>query len=223
MSSPLVPTASSRIRSGTPAGSPTRNLAAMPAPQWFFRFMYDRESTAWGRRRDQPEHRELVEQAVDELAKVVVSPGPVADLGRGPGAHTLALAWRVTTSLVSTGHHGWSRSRGHEPPATVSTPCSSCMKSDPIRSRSRTSRSERSSRDSSSSTSGILPISSPRSAAASGEGGHLSITAPARDSTPATSQNLYWRLRTAFYVHVPGVVHFYDTSSFPPPPSRNRA
>ncbi len=66
----------------------------MPAPHWFFRFMYDRESAAWGRRRDEPEHRELVERTVDEFAHVVAAPGPVSDLGCGPGAHTLALARR---------------------------------------------------------------------------------------------------------------------------------
>jgi hypothetical protein len=41
------------------------------------------------------------------------------------------------------------------------------------------------------------------------------ITAPARDGTPLTSQNLYWRLRAACYHRVPGVVRFYDTSSLP--------
>jgi SAM-dependent methyltransferase len=46
-------------------------------------------------------------------------------------------------------------------------------------------------------------------------GGHLLITAPARDSTPLTSQNLYWRLRAACYQRVPGVVRFYDTNSLP--------
>lgn len=44
-------------------------------------------------------------------------------------------------------------------------------------------------------------------------GGHLLITAPARDHASVTTQNLYWRLRTAFYLSVPGVVSFYDTSS----------
>jgi hypothetical protein len=39
------------------------------------------------------------------------------------------------------------------------------------------------------------------------------ITAPARDSTPLTSPNLYWRLRAACYHLVPGVVRFYDTNS----------
>ena len=66
----------------------------MPAPRWFFRFMYDRESAAWERRRNEPEHRELVERTAGELADVVAPPGPVADLGCGPGAHALALARR---------------------------------------------------------------------------------------------------------------------------------
>ncbi|HYX58944.1 MAG TPA: methyltransferase domain-containing protein, partial [Streptosporangiaceae bacterium] len=46
-------------------------------------------------------------------------------------------------------------------------------------------------------------------------GGHLLITAPARDSTSLTSQSLYWRLRAACYQLVPGVVRFYDTNSLP--------
>src|SRR5487761_1809365 len=52
------PTTSSRIVSATPAGSRTRSVAAMPAPHWFFRFMYDRESAAWERRRDEPGGKE---------------------------------------------------------------------------------------------------------------------------------------------------------------------
>jgi SAM-dependent methyltransferase len=46
-------------------------------------------------------------------------------------------------------------------------------------------------------------------------GGHLLITAPARDSTALKSQNLYWRLRAACYQLVPGIVRFYDTNSLP--------
>ena len=42
----------------------------MPAPHWFFRFMYDREKAAWERRRDEPEHRELVERTADELTGI---------------------------------------------------------------------------------------------------------------------------------------------------------
>ena len=66
----------------------------MTAPRWFFRFMCDRESAAWERRCDEPEHREAVKRIADELANVVAPPGPVADLGCGPGAHALALARR---------------------------------------------------------------------------------------------------------------------------------
>jgi len=54
--------------------------------------MYDRESAAWEQRRDEPEHRGLAKRIADELANVVAPPGPVADLGCGPGAHALALA-----------------------------------------------------------------------------------------------------------------------------------
>jgi SAM-dependent methyltransferase len=90
----LVPDDQFTDRSETPAGSRTRSVGAMPAPRWFWRFMYDRESAAWERRRDEPEHRELVERTADELANVVAPPGPVADLGCGPGAHALALARR---------------------------------------------------------------------------------------------------------------------------------
>jgi hypothetical protein len=42
----------------------------MTAPRWFFRFMYDRESAAWERRRDEPEQHELVKQIAAELANV---------------------------------------------------------------------------------------------------------------------------------------------------------
>jgi hypothetical protein len=41
------------------------------------------------------------------------------------------------------------------------------------------------------------------------------ITAPARDGTPLTSPNLYWRLRAACYHRVPGVIRFYYTNSLP--------
>src|SRR3954453_5029821 len=64
------------------------------APRWFWRFMYDRESASWERRRDEPENRELVERTADEFCAFVAPPGPVVDLGCGPGAHTRALARR---------------------------------------------------------------------------------------------------------------------------------
>ncbi len=44
-------------------------------------------------------------------------------------------------------------------------------------------------------------------------GGHLLLTAPARDSASLTSQDLYWRLRAGCYRLVPGVVRFYDTDA----------
>src|SRR5439155_16802356 len=44
-------------------------------------------------------------------------------------------------------------------------------------------------------------------------GGHLLITAPARDSTSITSENLYWRLRAACYHLVRGAARFHDTNS----------
>ena len=55
----------------------------MTAPHWFFRFMYDRESAARERRRDEPEHRELVKGIADELANVVAPPGPWPTLAAG--------------------------------------------------------------------------------------------------------------------------------------------
>jgi SAM-dependent methyltransferase len=42
-------------------------------------------------------------------------------------------------------------------------------------------------------------------------GGHVLITAPARDRRSLASQNLYWRLRAACSHLVPG----YDTNSLP--------
>src|SRR4051812_9500774 len=60
----LLP-AGHRPRPDRPRGDPAlhqalpRSVAAVPAPHWFFRFMYDRESAAWERRRYEPEHREL--------------------------------------------------------------------------------------------------------------------------------------------------------------------
>lgn len=56
--------------------------------------MYDRESAALERLHDQPDHREVDEMTVETLASVVAQPGPMADLGCGPGPHTLGLARR---------------------------------------------------------------------------------------------------------------------------------
>ena len=196
------------------SGSRARIVAAMPAPRWFFRFMYDRESAAWERRRDEPEHRELVERTADELANVVAPPGPVVDLGCGPGAHALALARRGYDVLGVDGSPRMvevarTRAARDEVDATfevhdVSAPLGFAAAS----------------------LGGVLAIlvlqHLPHPGAFIAEirrclrpGGHLLITAPARDDTPLKSPNLYWRLRAACYHVVPGVVRFYDTSSLP--------
>ena len=186
----------------------------MPAPRWFFRFMYDRESAAWARRRDEPEHRELVERIAGELASVVAPPGPVADLGCGPGAHALALA-----------------RRGYDVAGVDGSPRMVAV------ARARAALDEAGAtfevhdvgaplRFADASLGGVLAIHVlqhlPDPAAFLAEirrclrpGGHLVITAPARDDTPLTSQRLYWRLRAACYHLVPGVVRFYDTSTLP--------
>ena len=186
----------------------------MPAPRWFWRFMYARGSAAGERRRDGPEHRELVERTADELANVVAPPGPVADLGCGPGAHALALARRGYDVVGVDGSPRMVEVAGaraardqvdatflvHDVAAPLPFPAASLG--------------------------GALAIlvlqHLPRPAAFVAEiarclrpGGHLLITAPARDSASLTSQNLYWRLRAACYHRVPGVVRFYDTGSLP--------
>jgi SAM-dependent methyltransferase len=186
----------------------------MAAPRWFFRFVYDRESAAWERRRDEPGHRALVERVAGELADVVAPPGPVADLGCGPGAHALALA-----------------RRGYDVAGVDGSP------------RMVEVARARAARDQAGVTFGVHDVSAPLGFADASlggvlailvvqhlphpaafiaeirrclrPGGYLLITAPARDSTSLTSQNLYWRLRAACYQLVPGVVRFYDTNSLP--------
>jgi SAM-dependent methyltransferase len=186
----------------------------MPAPHWFFRFMYDRESAAWERRRDEPEHRELVERTIDELASVVGPPGPVADLGCGPGAHALALA---------LARRGYDVVGVDGSPRMVEVARARAARDDVDATfdvhdvGARLSFAD-------ASLGGVLAIlllqHIPLPAAFMAEirrclrpGGHLLVTAPARDKRSFTSQNLYWRLRTACYLHVPGIVRFYDPNS----------
>ena len=139
-----------------------------------------------------------------------LSPTSAAGLAR-TRSHSHGAA---TTSSVSTGQLAWSRSRGHEPHTTGSTPGSSFT----------TSSAPLGFPDAS--LGGVLTIlvlqHLPHPAAFIAEirrclrpGGHLLITAPSRNSTSLTTHNLYWWLRTAFYLHVPGVVRFYDTNSLP--------
>ena len=184
----------------------------MPAPHWFFRFLYDRESAAWARRRDEPQHRALVERTANQLATVVPPPGPVADLGCGPGAHGLALARRGYDVIGIDGS-----------PRMVEV------------ARTRAARDELDARFvvgdvgaplpfPDASLGGVLAILVVQHLPDPGAfiadirrclrpGGHLLVTAPARNRASRTSQNLYWRLRTACYVHVPGLVRFSDASS----------
>ena len=181
-------------RIGTPAGSRTRTIAAMPAPRWFFRFMYDRESAAWARRRNEPEHRELVERTtVSSRAwwpRLDLSPTSAAVLAR--------TRWHsrgaVTTSWASTGRLAWSRSRGHQPRDEVGARFGVHDISGPLRFADA-------------GLGGVLAIlvlqHLPHPAALLAEirrclrpGGHLLITAPACDSTSRTSQNLHWRLHS---------------------------
>ena len=201
-------------RIGNPRGGRTRSVAAMPAPHWFFRVMYDRESAAWQRRRDEPGQRELVERTADELASVVAPPGPVADLGCGPGAHALALARR-----------GYDVAGIDGSPRMVQVARTRAAR-DKVNASFDVGDVRAPLRFADASLGGVLAIlvvqHLPHPAAFIAEirrclrpGGHLLITAPARDSTSLTSQNLYWRLRAACYQRVPGVVRFYDTNSLP--------
>lgn len=196
----------------TPAASRTRRVAVIPAPHWFFRFVYDRESAAWERGCDRSEQRALVERIADELANVVAAPGPIADLGCGPGAHALALARRGYDVVGVDGSPRMvevARARAARDDvgatfelADLSAPL--CFAD--------------------ASLGGVLAMlvvqHLPRPATFIAEirrclrpGAHLLITAPTRDRTSLTSQNLYWRLRAACYHLVPGVVRFYDPNS----------
>lgn len=189
-----------------------RSLAAVPAPGWFFRFVYDRESAAWGRRRDEPQHRELVERTVDELAGVVAAPGPVADLGCGPGAHALALARRGYDVVGVDGS-----------PRMVEQARARAAR-DRIDASFDVHDVSRPLRFADASLGGVLAIlvlqHLARPAPLVAEirrclrpGGHVLITAPVRDGTSPTTQSPYWRLRAACYQRVPAVVRFYDAES----------
>lgn len=185
----------------------------MPAPRWFFRFMYDRESAALERLHDQPDHREVDEMTVETLASVVAQPGAVADLGCGPGPHALGLA-----------------RRGYDVVGIDGSP------------RMIKVARERAARDGVDATFRVADLSKPLCFADASLGGvlavlvvqhlpdpagfvaqirrclrsdgHLLIRAPARWSgAPSVRRSTYYRLRAAFYTHVPGLVDFYDLDS----------
>jgi SAM-dependent methyltransferase len=175
--------------------------------------MYDRESAALARQHDQPDHREVDETTVDALASVVEQPGPVADLGCGPGPHTLGLARRGFDVIGVDGS-----------PRMIEV------------------ARERAARDGVDATFRVDDLSKPLCFADASLGGvlailvvqhlpdpagfvaeirrclrpdgHLLIRAPARASGASrVRRSLYYRLRAAFYTHVPGLVDFYDMDS----------
>src|SRR5260370_35566900 len=172
--------------------------------------MYAGEGAAWEGGREEPEHRELVERTADELANVVAPPGPIADLGCGPGAHALALARRGYDVVGVDGSPrmveiAWTRAARDKVDATFDV--------HDVRAPLRFADA---------SLGGVLAIlvlqHLPHPAPFIAEiqrclrpGGHLLLTAPARHRTSLTSQNLYWRLRAACYCPRPGVLRFYCT------------
>jgi SAM-dependent methyltransferase len=174
--------------------------------------MYDRESAAWGRRRDEPQHREVVERTIGELAAVVAPPGPVADLGCGPGAHALALARRGYDVVGLDGSPGMVEvARARAATDEVGAAFAVHDVSGPLPFADA-------------SLGGVLAIlvvqhlADPAAFVAEigrclRPGGYLVLTAPARDGGSPTTQRRYWRLRAACYQRVPGIVRFHDAGS----------
>jgi SAM-dependent methyltransferase len=174
--------------------------------------MYDRESMSWERRRDEPVHRELVERTADELCTFVAPPGPVADLGCGPGAHARALARRayeVTGLDGSPRMVDVARDRAARDSLDVAYEVADVGTRLPFADGS---------------LGGVLAIlviqhlADPASFVTEirrclRPGGHLLLTAPDRQVVPPTTGSLYWRLRAVTYTRVPGMCRFYDRDS----------
>jgi SAM-dependent methyltransferase len=174
--------------------------------------MYDRESASWERRRDEPVHRELVERTADELCTFVAPPGPIADLGCGPGAHARALARRgyeVTGLDGSPRMVDVARDRAARDNLDVAYEVADVAARLPFGDGS---------------LGGVLAIlviqHLPDAASFVTEirrclrpGGHLLLTAPDRQVAPLTTGSLYWRVRTVTATRVPGIIRFYDHDS----------
>lgn len=189
-----------------------RKVTAVPAPQWFWRFMYDRESAAWGRRRDEPEHRRLVERTVAQLTTVVAPPGPVADLGCGPGAHAVELARRGydvvgidgSARMVEVARNRAARDnvkatfKVHDVTAPLDFPDRSLAGAISILLLQHLREPGRFLAD-------LRRCLQP--------GGHLLITAPSPDRSSQSSPSRYWRLRASLAQNLPGFVRFYDRRS----------
>jgi len=174
--------------------------------------MYDRESASWERRRDEPKHRELVERTADQLARFVPPPGPVADLGSGPGTHARALASRgyaVTGLDGSSRMVAVARDRAARDHLNVTFEVADVSKRLPFADGSLGAALA------------ILVIQhldDPATLIAEirrclRPGGLLLLTAPDRRIAPLTTGNLYWRLRAAFARRVPGMIRFYDVAA----------
>ncbi|MCC5953159.1 MAG: class I SAM-dependent methyltransferase, partial [Acidimicrobiia bacterium] len=164
----------------------------MPAPSWFFRFVYDRESAALARRHDSPQVQVVVERTVAQLANVVAPPGPVADLGCGPGPHACGLARRGYDVVGVDGSPRMverARARADRDGLPVTFEVHDVTQPLPFTDAS---------------LGGVLAVlvlqhlSDPASFLAEirrclRPGGHVLLTAPTRDGTPLVSRNLYWR------------------------------
>jgi SAM-dependent methyltransferase len=174
--------------------------------------MYDRESASWERRRDEPAHQELVKRTADELCALVAPPGPVADLGCGPGAHARALARR---GYAVTGLDGSprmvevARDRACRDGLDVAYEVADVGARLPFADGSLGA------------VLAILVIQhlpDPASFVAEVRrclrpGGRLLLTAPDRQVAPLTTGSLYWRLRAITATRVPGMIRFHDRDS----------
>jgi len=181
----------------------------MPAPKWFWRHMYDRESDAWVRRRDRPEHREVVERIATRLSDLVESPGPIADLGCGPGAHARALAQRGYQVIGLDGAPRMveaARARAARDRIDVEFRVGDVREQLPFDDNS---------------LGGALAVlvvqhlPAPEALVAEVRrclrpGGHAFLSAPSRSIRSATTQNLYWRLRAAVLTRLPGVIRHHS-------------
>lgn len=183
----------------------------MPLPPWFWRRMYDREAPWWARRRDEPEHRVIVEANVERLSAVVEAPGPIADIGCGPGAHAHALAARgyeVTGLDASPKMVDIARERAASDGTPVAFRVADATKRLPFADGS---------------LGGVLSIlliqhlKDPSAfvrevARCLRPGGYMFLLGPARQSAPVTKPTLYWRVRT-LVARTPGVVNFFDETT----------
>lgn len=184
----------------------------MPAPRWFFRFAYDRESSAWQRRRDEPGQRAKAEREAAELAHVVAAPGPVADLGCGPGAHALTLARRGYEVIGLDGSPRMvevARARAARDGSDVTFGVHDVGTPLPFADRTLGGALAlhvvQHLRDPSSFVAEVRRCLRP--------GGHLLVTAPVRARSATASQSAFWRLRATCYQRVPGLVTFHDADT----------